>query len=185
MAECLKSVGLIQVYTGGGKGKTTAALGLVVRAVGAGRRVCIVHFDKGGTHYSERRLLAERLGDAVTVHATGLDRIDAVTGRFRFGVTLEDRAEAERGLTLALAVLSSGGHDLVVLDEFNTSVALGLLPETSVAAVLAAKRPETELVCTGRDCPRALLEAADLVTEMREVRHYFRRGVPAREGFDF
>lgn len=179
-----KSVGLIQVYTGGGKGKTTAALGLVLRAVGAGKRVCLVQFDKGGTHYSERRLLAGPLADAVDFHPTGLDRIDPANGRFRFGVTPEDKAEAERGLALALAALG-GGYDLVVLDEFNTSVTLGLLPEGAPQRILAAKHALTELVATGRDCPPDLLDAADLVTEVREVRHYFRKGVPAREGFDF
>ena len=179
-----KSVGLIQVYTGGGKGKTTAALGLIVRAVGAGKRVCFVQFDKGGAHYSERCVLVEQFGDAVDFHPTGLDRIDPANGRFRFGVTPEDRAEAERGLALALAALG-GGYDLVVLDEINTSVSLGLLAADAPEKILAAKHADTELVVTGRDCPPALLDAADLVTEVREVRHYFRKGVPARAGFDY
>lgn len=180
-----KSLGLIQVYTGGGKGKTTASLGLAVRALGAGKRVAFFQFDKGGTHYSERRVIAERLADLLHHEAFGLDRIDPVTGRFRFGVTAEDRAEAARGLAVVLAAVASAAYDLVVIDEFNTTVTLGMLSEEQARAVLAAKHPDVELVLTGRDAPAFVLDAADLITEVREVRHYFRTGVPAREGLDF
>jgi cob(I)alamin adenosyltransferase len=180
-----KSKGLIQVYCGNGKGKTTAALGLLLRAVGAGKRCCFIQFDKGGDHYSERRALLERLGDAIDVHVTGLDRIDPVSGRFRFGVTDEDQAEARRGIELAADVAGSGRYDLVVLDEFNHLVQLGLTDENSARGVLDAKHPDTELVMTGRTPPEFVVNAADLITEVQEVRHYFRKGVPARSGFDF
>lgn len=180
-----KSVGLIQVYTGNGKGKTTAALGLALRAVGAGHRVAIIQFDKGGDHYSERRALAAHLGGVVHHWAVGLDRIDPRNGRFRFGVTEADRREAERGFTLALHAVSSGAYDLVILDEFNTTTSLGMLAEAAARQILASKHPATELVLTGRQAPVFVLEAADLITEVGEVRHYFRKGVPPREGIDF
>ncbi len=180
-----KSHGLIQVYCGGGKGKTTAALGLILRAVGAGKKVCFIQFDKGGEHYSEREVFLSRLSDLVDLHVTGLDRIDPVSGRFRFGVTLEDQAEAKRGLDLACAAVSTGLYDLVVLDEFNHLLQLGLAKEGDPQAVLMAKHENTELVLTGRTPPEFLIEAADLITEVQEVRHYFRKGVPARKGFDF
>jgi cob(I)alamin adenosyltransferase len=180
-----KSIGLIQVYTGGGKGKTTASLGLAIRAVGAGKRVAFFQFDKGGSHYSERQVLKGPLAGLLHHAAFGLDRIDPVSGRFRFGVTDEDRAEAERGLAAAVAAVSSGEFDLVVLDEFNTTVTLGMLAEAAARGMLDAKHPDVELVLTGRDAPAFVTDVADLITEVREVRHYFRKGVPAREGLDF
>lgn len=179
-----KTKGLIQVYTGDGKGKTTAALGLAIRAVGEGMRVAIVHFDKGGAHYSERGVLASRFRDEIDLWATGLDRIDPVTRRFRFGVTSEDIAEAERGLELVRAVFRKAEHDLVILDEINTTVSLGMLREEDVLRVLREKPEDAELVMTGRHAPAAFLEMADLVSEVRLVNHYFYRGVPARSGLD-
>lgn len=177
--------GLIQVYTGDGKGKTTAALGLAVRAVGAGKKVAIVYFDKGGDHYSERAALSARFNDAIDFFGTGLDRIDPETGRFRFGVTDADREEAESGLAVARALFSEARHDLVVLDEVNTTVSLGMLDEDAVLAAIAGKPEHTELVLTGRNAPASFRGIADLVSEMTLVDHYFYRGVPAREGLDF
>jgi cob(I)alamin adenosyltransferase len=225
----LKSTGLVQIYTGNGKGKTTAALGLALRARAAGRRVTIVFFDKGGEHYSERKLLT-RIG--IDWFAYGLDRIDPKTGRFRFGVIPEDLAQAQQGIAKArelLQIVSPGPvegdthapfdsatprsgntrrntYDLLILDEINTAVALGMVPETAVGELIAAKPPATELVLTGRteiskgamtppgkpwpdgnDRQRWLsyFDRADLVTEMKLVKHYFYEGTPAREGLDF
>ncbi len=180
-----KSAGLIQVYTGDGKGKTTAALGLAIRAVGNGMRVAIVYFDKGGSHYSERGVLAERFAGEIDFWATGLDRIDPKTGRFRFGVTPDDKAEAAKGLLIVRDLLSKGEHDLVILDEINTTVSLGMLKEAAVLDVIKRKRSETELVLTGRNVPQSFRDLADLVSEMTLVKHYFYHGVPAREGLDF
>jgi cob(I)alamin adenosyltransferase len=159
-------------------------LGQLLRAVGAGKKCCFIQFDKGGTHYHERLALADHLSHAVRVHVTGLDRIDPVSGRFRFGVLDADQAEAQRGLDLAAAAVA-GGYDLVILDEFNHLVQLGLATEAATKAVLAAKHPDVELILTGRTPPEFVVEAADLITEIQEVRHYFRKGVPARAGFDF
>jgi cob(I)alamin adenosyltransferase len=182
--------GMLQVYTGNGKGKTTAALGTALRAFAKGKRVAMVYFDKGGTHYSERGLLdwfKEQSfpgGGALTYIATGLDRIDPESGRFRFGVTDEDRAEATRGLIAAKAFLVDG-YDVVVLDEFNTSLGLAMISEADGRAVIDMKPKNVECICTGRNAPAWLIEKADLVTDMTIVKHYFYHGEAARDGLDY
>jgi len=177
--------GLIQIYTGDGKGKTTAALGLAVRAVGAGKKVAIVYFDKGGEHYSERRVLTEKFAGLIDFFATGQDRIDPDTGRFRFGVEEQDIAEAQWGLGLAQKVVNEGKHDLVILDELNTALSLGMLRPEPVEELLRNKPPHVELVLTGRGAPQSLRDLADLVTDMALVNHYYYRGTKAREGIDY
>lgn len=180
-----KSSGLIQVYTGDGKGKTTASLGLALRAVSQGTRVAIVHFDKGGTHYAEREIIAAKFPGQIDLFGTGLDRIDPKTNRFRFGVTDDDKAEAARGLSLVRDIFRKGRHGLVVMDEINCTVALGMLAEADVLAVVGEKPAHAELVMTGRNASQAFRELADLVTEMTLVKHYFYKGVPARYGLDY
>lgn len=180
-----KTWGLIQVYTGNGKGKTTAALGLAMRAAAAGKKVAWVAFDKGGeTHYSERKIIRERIPE-IDFFATGLDRIDPDTGRFRFGVTPEDVEEGKRALGIVSGILATGTHDLLVLDEVNTSTRLGMLEAEAVLALLNAKPASLEVVLTGRDAPEPFCAAADLVTEMRPIKHYYQQGIAAREGLDF
>lgn len=180
-----KTWGLIQVYTGNGKGKTTAALGLAVRALGAGKRVVWIAFDKGGeTHYSEREIIRERL-TGMELHVTGLDRIDPHTGKFRMGVTPEDKEEGMRGLEIAKKAFVDAAADLVILDEINSSTALGILDEKDVLDVIGIKSQATELVLTGRDAPQSFRDLADLVTEMTLVKHYYYNNIGAREGLDF
>ena len=183
-AKTPKSKGLTQVYTGNGKGKTTASLGLAMRAVSEGMRVAIVHFDKGGDHYAERKIIAERFPE-IELHASGLDRIDPVTNRFRFGVTPEDKAEAERGLGIVQEIFLNGKHHLVILDEINSTVSLGMLDEGAALDVLKNKPSEVELVLTGRNAPESFKEIADLVSDVTLVKHYFYHGVPARFGLDY
>ena len=183
--------GKIQVFTGDGKGKTTAALGTTIRALAKGKKVAIVYFDKGGTHYSEREFLdwlkdqKYPSGGEITFVATGLDRIDPETGRFRFGVLSEDRAEAERGLTAAAKIIQSGEYDLVVLDEISTTISLGMLDDGPVVKLLKEKPKTLEVICTGRNASPEIIEMADLVTEMKMIKHYYNRGLPAREGLDY
>ncbi|MFH1047686.1 MAG: cob(I)yrinic acid a,c-diamide adenosyltransferase [Patescibacteria group bacterium] len=177
--------GLIQIYTGDGKGKTTAALGLAVRAVGAGKKVAIIYFDKGGEHYSERKVLAEKFAGEIDFYATGQDRINPDTGRFRFGVEDKDIAEAAWGFGLAQRLIAAAEHDLIILDELNTAVSLGMLPAEPVEDLLRHKPLQIELVLTGRGAPQSFRDLADLVTEMGLVNHYYYHGVQAREGFDF
>jgi cob(I)alamin adenosyltransferase len=176
--------GLIEVYTGDGKGKTTASLGLTLRAVGAGKKVGIIFFDKGGDNYSERHSLKEKLGGMVDFVVTGRDRRDKTTGQFDFSITDEDKTEARRGLEEARKFFVNG-HSLIILDEFNTVAALGLISEQEAINFLNEKPPHTELVLTGRHALPAILEKADLITEMKMVKHYYYQGVKAREGLDF
>lgn len=179
-----KTFGLIQVYTGDGKGKTTASLGLALRAVGAGKKVGIIFFDKGGAHYSERRALQEKLSHLIDFVVTGRDRIDPLTGCFDFSLTDEDKAEVQRGLNEG-RVMFADGYDLIVLDEFNTVAALGLLAEEEALKFLEEKPAHMELVLTGRHALPSVLEKADLVTEMGMIKHYYYQGVKAREGLDY
>ena len=174
--------GLIQLFTGNGKGKTTAALGEVVRAVGAGKRAAVIFFDKGGTHYCERGVLKKL---DVPWFAFGRDRIDPSTGRFDFSVTDEDRRLGTVGLSKAFYLVRSDTIDLLVLDEINSSADLGIVSEEEVIQFLD-KRPEhVEIILTGRNAPQSFIDRAHLVTEMRLRKHYFYSAVKAREGLDF
>ena len=176
---------MLQIYTGNGKGKTTAALGLAVRAVGAGKKVAWIAFDKGGdAHYSERKIIAERFPE-IDFYATGLDRIDPRTGRFRMGVTSQDIEEGERGLSILNQIFSQARHDLVILDEINCSAELGIVDEQIILDLLEQKPAEMELVLTGRNAPMSFMNLADLITEMQLHKHYFYQGVKARPGFDY
>jgi len=180
----------IQVYYGGGKGKTTAAIGLAVRAAGAGQRVLFLQFDKGfdpgrREHYSERKVLRSIPG--ISVLPTGCERMRP-DGSFRFGVLPEDLVEARRGLDEARRAVASRDWDLVVLDEALGALAYGLLEEGDLVGILdayeAAGRP-CELVLTGHKLPQSVKTRADLVTHVQKVKHYFDRGVPAREGIEY
>lgn len=168
--------GFVQVYTGDGKGKTTAALGLALRAAGAGLRVFIAQFVKGRA-YSEDRALA-RFKGRITVMKFG--RRCFIHGK----PTAEDAAAALRGLKEAENAIRSGRYDLVILDEATIAAHLKLFPVSELLRLADAKPAGVELVITGRYAPRSLIRKADLVTEMREVKHYYRRGVRARNGIE-
>ncbi|NLG67194.1 MAG: cob(I)yrinic acid a,c-diamide adenosyltransferase [Actinobacteria bacterium] len=168
--------GYVQVYTGDGKGKTTAALGLAVRAAGAGLRVLFVQFVKG-MEYSEMKAL-QRFADLITVRQYG-------RGCFIYGEpAAEDCAAAKAGLDDVRAALVSGEFDVVVLDEANIATSLGLFTVRELLEVIAARPTGVELVITGRDADPRVVAAADLVTEMREIKHYYQRGVQARVGIE-
>ena len=176
--------GLIQLIHGHGKGKTTAALGQAVRCAGAGKRVMIVYFDKGGTtHYNERCIIDQI--DGIDYVATGRDRIDPVTNRFDFSITDEDREQAKLGIAAAKEAMMSGVYDLVILDEINSTQNLGMLTIEDVLVALRAKAEMTEVVLTGRNPAQEFIDAAHLVTEMQLQRHYFYSGVAARVGLDY
>ncbi|MBI4257253.1 cob(I)yrinic acid a,c-diamide adenosyltransferase [Candidatus Uhrbacteria bacterium] len=174
--------GLIQLFTGNGKGKTTAALGEIMRAVGAGKRAAIIFFDKGGEHYMERAVL-EKLG--VPWFAFGRDRIDPVTGRFDFTITDEDRRLGAEGLAKAVVLVASNEYDLLILDEVNSSTDLGIVDEREVLTLLDQKSDHIEIVLTGRNAPQAFIDRAHLVTDMRLRKHYFYSGVKVRKGLDY
>jgi len=178
--------GLVQVYTGEGKGKTTAALGLAVRALGWGMSVCFLQFLKGGPATGEQQG-ASRLLPAMRWETCGVDRRRGASMRewWLAGWTAADQAAAQEGLALAKDIILAGEYDLVVLDELNVALEAELVAWAQVQEMLAARPAHVEVVITGRGAPAALLEAADLVTEMREVKHPFRAGMPARKGIEF
>ena len=170
------SKGYVQIYTGDGKGKTTASLGLALRAAGAGLRVFIGQFLKNGD-YSEIQAL-KALGDRVTVVQFGSGRL--IRGR----PGEKDRALAAEGLSAARQALTAGGYDLVILDEANVAAAMGLVSVDELLALVKEKPAAVELVLTGRGASPELMAAADLVTEMKAVRHYYEAGVHARQGIE-
>ena len=169
-------VGYIQVYTGNGKGKTTAALGLCLRAAGAGLKVFIVQFMKMGD-YSEINAL-KRFSDLITVEQFGLGKW--VKGK----PSPEDKEAAIKGLDRAKEVLSSGQYDIVVLEEANMAVYFDLIPLDGLLALMAQKPKAVELIITGRNAHPKIMETADLVTEMKEIKHYYAKGVLARIGIE-
>lgn len=171
--------GLIQVYTGNGKGKTTAALGLALRAAGRGMRTYMAQFLKKG-EYGELLAAARHLAGLVTIEQFGLPEFHH-QGQ---GVRAEEIAAAEAGLAAAAAAMAGGRYQIVVLDEINTLLHFAIVPPEPVLRLMERKPPALELVLTGRYAPQAVLDRADLVTEMKEVRHYYQKGVQARTGIE-
>jgi cob(I)alamin adenosyltransferase len=168
--------GYVQVYTGNGKGKTTAALGLSIRAAGAGLKVFIAQFIKMG-EYSEIKALKKFSGQ-ITVEQFGL-------GRFIKGnPSVEDIEAASKGLEKVKTILASGEHQVIILEEANVAVKIGLFSAQDLLDIIASKPENVELVITGRGADSRIIEKADLVTEMKEIKHYFQKGVAGRVGIE-
>jgi cob(I)alamin adenosyltransferase len=169
---------MVHVYTGEGKGKTTAALGLACRAVGYGFKVYIVQFMKGNIEYGELKT-AERLAPYLTIRQMGRP-----TFVNRVNPDPEDVRLAQQALDLVEKIVMGGEYDVVILDEINVALEFGLVALDRVLQLMAARPSHVELILTGRGAPEELMESADLVTEMREVKHYYQRGVASREGIE-
>ncbi|MBS7633536.1 cob(I)yrinic acid a,c-diamide adenosyltransferase [Candidatus Bathyarchaeota archaeon] len=170
--------GLVQIYTGDGKGKTSAAFGLALRAVGRGLKVYVIQFIKGGFDYGELYVVDRLPNFCLKAFGRGQFVMSDPPGE-------EDVRLAEEALRLAKGVVGSGEFDVVVLDEVNVALSLKLISLEEVLNVIKNKPAHVELVLTGRGVPKELIEVADLVTEMREVKHPFRKGVSARKGIEF
>jgi len=170
--------GLIQVYTGDGKGKTSAAFGLALRAVGRDLKVYVIQFIKGGFDYGELYVV-ERLPN-FSLKAFG-------RGKFitDFPPTEDDVKLAKEAFELAKEVVSGGEHDVVVLDEINVALHLKLIETEEVVDLIRRKPKHVELILTGRYAPSEVVELADLVTEMKDVKHPFTKGVSPRKGIDY
>lgn len=173
-----RELGLVQLYMGDGKGKTTAALGLAFRAAGRGLRVVMIQFLKPAGDCGEQAM-AERV-DGITILPMGLDHMSgrAVTRE-------EDVRSAKAALAKADEVLRSGEYDIVILDEANNAVRMGFLEAKDLIRVLDRRAKQVEVVLTGRCTSQDLVDYADLVTEMRLVKHPFRDGTGARAGIEY
>lgn len=168
--------GLVHVYTGSGKGKTTAALGLAVRAAGRGFKVSIHQFLKNGG-YGELKALKKV--DNIIIRQCG--RRCFIKGK----PECRDIECAETGLKAAAKDINSSKYNLVILDEINIALKLGLIKTKDAVSLINRKPKEVELVLTGRGAPAAILKMADLITEMREIRHPYRKGIYARKGIEY
>ncbi|MDD3012967.1 MAG: cob(I)yrinic acid a,c-diamide adenosyltransferase [Candidatus Gastranaerophilales bacterium] len=175
--------GYIQVYTGDGKGKTTASLGLTMRALGRGWNVLIVLFAKGGNGYGELfsfRELSPKLMNQLTIIQAGMDRIV-----YSDNITEKDRDEVTKGWNLVKEASKSGKYQLIVLDEANIAVELGLIDLEEMKNFLLNKPPELEIVLTGRHAHPEIIKIAHLVSEINPIKHYWNIGVEARKGIEY
>ncbi|RQD71526.1 MAG: cob(I)yrinic acid a,c-diamide adenosyltransferase [Tindallia sp. MSAO_Bac2] len=167
--------GYVQIYTGNGKGKTTASLGLALRAICSGKKVYMGQFIKG-MDYSEMK--APSLLDGLIIEQYGRDCF------IKNDPTEEDIRIAKEGLEKIKKIINSGEYDLVILDELNVALYYQLVSVVDVLDIITGKPIKTELVITGRYAPEELIAAADLVTEMKEIKHYYQQGVSARKGIE-
>lgn len=169
--------GYIHVYTGDGKGKTTAALGLAIRAAGAGKKIFIAQFVKG-MHYSELESL-KRFEMEITLRQYGRDCF------IKHDPEKEDIALARNGLQESAEAIRSGKYDLIILDEATIALYYNLFTTEELIEVINLRHDDAEIVITGRKAPPELISIADLVTEMSEVKHYYQQGVQARKGIEY
>lgn len=170
--------GLVQVYTGDGKGKTTAALGQALRAVGHGWQVKVFQFMKGNPNYGE--IQAARWLPGLTIVQCGRDEFVNPDNPEPVDVKL-----AREGLEMARQEIAGGGSDMVVLDEVNVACAFGLVEVAAVLELVRARPPQLDLILTGRYAPPEIIAEADLVSEVRDTKHHYYQGVAAREGIEF
>ena len=167
--------GLIIVHTGDGKGKTTAALGLALRAFGAGLQVLILQFIKGGQKYGELDALKNL---QIEIRQCGL-------GFTKSGEISEHKAAAQATLKIAQDEIISGNRDLIILDEINYAVKFNLITESEIFELIKKRPPKLHLLLTGRDALPKIIEIADLVTEMKLIKHPFQKGIKAQRGIEF
>jgi len=173
--------GLVIVYTGGGKGKTSAALGLVLRAVGYNHNVCMLQIVKGTWHYGELDS-AKRLAPEFELITAGKGFVGILDDKS----PREDHEKAARDtLEISKEKIMSGNFDVVILDEINYALQLKLLNLDDVIDLIKSKPPELDLVLTGNHAEEKVIELADLVTEMKEIKHPFKSGIKAKKGIDF
>ena len=176
MSHNLFEIGYIQVYTGNGKGKTTAAIGVTMRAAASKMKVFFGQFMKNT--FSSEHIVFSAYSQYITFEQFGAG------GFIRGKPSTEDYEKAAAGWQRCKTVLQSGDYDLTVLDELNTALKFGLLPVSEVVDCLCRKSKQMEVIITGRYAPEEIINIADLVTEVKEVKHYFTQGVGARKGIE-
>jgi len=174
----MESLGLMHVYTGNGKGKSSAAFGLALRAWGHGLKVCIIQFIKSTEYSGEFKATSSMEG--ISIQQFG-------TGRFfgKKGPSQEDIALAHEGLEVARKALLGGDYQLVILDELNVAIDLGLLGVDEALKAISSRNENVEVVVTGRNANKQMMDMADYVTELVARKHPFDRGIPARKGVEF
>jgi len=173
--------GLVIVYTGKGKGKTTAALGIVMRAVGHGYKVCMIQFIKGEWYYGELTS-SKRLEPEFEMIAAGRGFVGIIDDDH----PIEDhQTAAKEAIAVAKQKISSGIYDIMILDEVNYAIKLNLISLQDILDIIASRPKKTSLILTGNYIPEAIMAAADLVTEMTEIKHPYQRGIKAMKGIDF
>ena len=170
--------GLVQVYTGNGKGKTTAALGLALRAVGHGFKVLIIQFMKGNIEYGELES-ARKLHPYLTIKPMGRETFVS-----KLHPDPVDVERAQEGFSLAKKAVENKEFDIVILDEINVAIDYGLIPLSDLLQFIDSKPETVELILTGRNARSEILDKADLVTEMVDRKHYFGKGIKARKGIE-
>ena len=175
--------GYIQVYTGNGKGKTTASLGLAMRALGRSWKVLIIMFTKGGDDYGELnsfRNLSAEIKNNLTIVQAGLDRIVYAENKNH-----SDKEEIQKGWQLAKRAILNDEYNLIILDEANIAIDLGLIDIDDMTEVLKNKPDDMEIVLTGRNANKKIIELAHLVSEIKPVKHYWDTGIAARKGIEY
>lgn len=175
--------GYIQVYTGNGKGKTTASLGLAMRALGRCWKVLIIMFTKGGDDYGELnsfRNLSPEISKNLTIVQAGLDRIVYSNNK-----TQDDAEEIKKGWELAKKAIKNDEYNLIILDEANIAIDLGFIDINDMLEVLKNKPEEMEIVLTGRNARQEIIDIAHLVSEIKPVKHYWDTGIAARKGIEY
>ena len=175
--------GYIQVYTGNGKGKTTASLGLAMRALGRSWKVLIIMFTKGGDDYGELnsfRNLSAEIKNNLTIVQAGLDRIVYAENK-----NASDAEEIQKGWQLAKRAILNDEYNLIILDEANIAIDLGLIDVDEMTEVLKNKPDDMEIVLTGRNANKKIIELAHLVSEIKPVKHYWDTGIAARKGIEY
>jgi cob(I)alamin adenosyltransferase len=181
MTEQKADTGLLIVYTGDGKGKTTAALGMTIRATGYDWKTCIIQFIKGSWKYGEIDGV-KKLAPNVELNVMGEGFVGIIDDQKSIE---EHRAAAKKALEMAREKMASGDYDLIILDELNVAVNLGLISSDELEELVLGKPERLHLVITGRGAIKWLIDRADLVTEMKEIKHPFRKGILAQKGVDF
>lgn len=174
---------MIFIITGNGKGKTTSAIGTAIRGIGWGKKAALVFFDKGGSHYGEQNIF-NLLQEKITVLRYGQQRFNPETQQFRFQNTENDKKEAIKGIQKVMELLKEN-YFLIICDELINCLNLGLVDELKVKKLISVCPPSTHLYLTGRDAPQWLVEKADLVSEVREIKHYYPKIKKAIEGIDY
>lgn len=176
--------GLTQVYTGAGKGKTTAALGLALRAVGQGLRVCIIQFMKPNDFKTGEKAASQKLAPNLEIVQFGDSQVWG-KGKPKTTLTASMKEACNEALDFAKSKVQDSHYDIIVLDEVLVALSLGLLSLAEIIELIKTKPEAVELVLTGRSAPPEIIELADLITEMREVKHPYQKGIKARQGIDY